>query len=317
MSAIFKNSRRMRVFSIIFALTLMGTACAAPTPVLSTPTEVLPTVTEVLPTQTQVLPTATEVLPTPTVILPTATATTAAAPSPTAPATLTPAGSSGTPQGAKVQVQVQTDGLAQSVLTEVVPAVSDTANSPYWEVLPEYTQLTLAGYPISSHLLKPQIFIYPAAQLAAANPGAGKIASDLKELLKTQQVGKSLPFMPLFNAQQVLHAQVKYLDFQNGKGVRFLTQFDQAPLPINNNELFYAFQGLTSDGKYYVAAVLPVNLAGLPADNKVTGQEPKEFSQDFPAYLTNMANQLNNQPAASFNPDLDVLDAMMESLTVK
>jgi hypothetical protein len=316
MSAMFKKSRRMWAFSIVLAITLTGTACAAPTPVLPTPTEVLPTATEVPPTSTQAPPTATELPPSPTAVLPSATATIAAPATPTAPSTLTPAGSSA-PQGAKAQVRVQTGGLAQGIATEVVPAVADTGNSPYWEVLPEYTRLTLAGYPISNHVLKAQIFIYPAAELATANQGAGKMASDLKQLLNSKQVGKDLPFMPLFNAQQMLHAQVKYLDFQNGKCVRFLTQYAQAPLPINNYELFYTFQGLTSDGKYYVAAVLPVNLAGLAADDKVTGQEPKEFSQDYPAYLTNMANQLNNQPAASFNPDLDALDAMMESLEVK
>ena len=110
-----------------------------------------------------------------------------------------------------------------------------------------------------------------------------------------------------------MHANIQYLDFKNGKGLRYLTQFDQAPLPINNNELFYTYQGLTDDGKYYVAAVLPVNHPSLPADQKVTGNEPPEFTSDFPKYVANVASNLNTQAANTFTPDLTKLDAMMSS----
>lgn len=40
-----------------------------------------------------------------------------------------------------------------------------------------------------------------------------------------------MPFLPLFNAQQAMHAHVQYLDFQSGQGLRYLTQYDQAPSP--------------------------------------------------------------------------------------
>ena len=126
-----------------------------------------------------------------------------------------------------------------------------------------------------------------------------------------------MPFLPLFNAQQVMHAHVQYLDFQDGQGLRYLTQFDQAFIPINNNELIYTYQGLTSDGRYYVAAVLPVNHPSLPADAAVTGNEPPEFTSDFPTYLQNVVASLNPQAANTFTPDLTQLDAMMSSLEIK
>jgi hypothetical protein len=111
---------------------------------------------------------------------------------------------------------------------------------------------------------------------------------------------------------------LKYLDFKNGQGVRFLTQFDQAYLPINNDELFYTYQGLTSDGKYYVAAVLPVNAADLPADGTVTDElKAGDFGANFMLYLEQVVKQLESQPATSFTPDLGKLDAMMASLEVK
>ena len=88
-------------------------------------------------------------------------------------------------------------------------------------------------------------------------------------------------------------------------------------MPINNYELIYTYQGLTSDGKYYVAAVLPVNHPSLPADGKVTGKEPPEFTSDFPTYLANVVKALNPQAANTFTPDLTQLDAMMSSLEIK
>ena len=198
-----------------------------------------------------------------------------------------------------------------------MPAVSAGENGPIWEVLPEYTRLILQGYPITSHLLKPQIFIYPVDALAAANPGAGQIVSSLKTLIQSPQEVPNMPFLPLLNAQQVMHANIQYLDFKNGKGLRYLTQFDQAPIPINNHELIYTYQGLTSDGKYYVAAVLPVNHPSLPADQKVTGNEPPEFTSDFPAYVANVASKPQHTGGKYIYPGSHQLDAMMSSLEIK
>ena len=64
-----------------------------------------------------------------------------------------------------------------------------------------------------------------------------------------------------------MHVQVQYLDFKSGTGVRFLTQFNNGMAPVNNHDLIYTFQGLTSDGKYYIAAVLPVTHPDLPANS--------------------------------------------------
>lgn len=242
-----------------------------------------------------------------------------------APAAVTPAAGLPTvaptdaplPVAQSPELTADLNGLAQGFSAQVIAAVPPTTDGPYWEALPEYTRLDLTGYPIGEHLMKPQIFIYPLSELAAANPGAGQIAADLQTLLQTQQVGKNLPFLPLFNASQVMHAQVQFLDFKNGQGVRFVTQFDQAPLPINNHELIYTYQGLTSDGKYYVAALLPVNLAGLPADETITGQESPEFVSDFLKYLETTVSLIDQQPASAFTPDLSTLDALIQSIEIK
>jgi hypothetical protein len=246
---------------------------------------------------------------------------------PTAPAkaTMPPAADTDTPPavqptqpaaGAVGELSLDLSGIAQDQLVETVAAVPASTDSPYWEILPEYHRVTLLGYPLTSHLHKPQIFVYPAADLAKANEGAGRIAADLQALLQARQAQERMPFLPLFNAQQVFHAQVQFLDFKNGSGVRFLTQFDQAPLPVNSYELFYTYQGLTKDGKYYIAAVLPLSHPDLPATDKVSEEQAADLNE-FPAYLTKTVAWLEQQPGASFTPDLARLDALIQSIEVK
>ena len=126
-----------------------------------------------------------------------------------------------------------------------------------------------------------------------------------------------MPFLPLFNAKQMMHSHTQYLDFQNGLGLRYLTWFSQGIVPVNNSELIYTYQGITSDGKYYVAAVLPINHSSLPTDGIITGNETPEFSSDYDTYLMNVAASLNTQSAKGFSPDLTQLDALMSSLEIK
>jgi hypothetical protein len=213
-------------------------------------------------------------------------------------------------------VTVDISGVAQDVTLSMVAAVPPSAEAPWWESMPQHSLLTLQGYPVAEHLHQPQIFVYPVAELGI-NEAAGNIADSLQTLLQDQQAGQNLPYLPLYNAAQVMHAQLQFLDFKNGQGVRYLTQFDQGILPINNHELLYTYQGLTSDGKYYLAAVLPVTLPGLPADENVTADLPADFTTNFPAYLASTVDLLEQQPAGAFIPDLSQLDAMLQSIEIK
>jgi hypothetical protein len=210
-------------------------------------------------------------------------------------------------------INLDYSGLAQDVTLETVPAQSESPDAPYWAYGPEYTVITLQGYPVTNHFFQPQIFIYPVAEMTASNEGMGTMAADLQALLGTQNPGETMPYLPLYNAAQVFHTQVQFLDFSNGRGVRFLTQFSQGLVLINNNDLIYTFQGLTNDGRYYIAAVLPITQQDLPADT--SGIE--EWPEDVQGYLATTAATLDQQLADSFSPDLNALDALIRSIEVK
>ena len=190
-------------------------------------------------------------------------------PSPAAKIVTSPAASPASDDPLTIQYLI---GMASGMTLEQVPA-AEGADLPYWQILPGYTQITLEGYPISDHIQKPQIFVYNVDEFSKVNETAGKVIAGLSGMMKTNTVSQiaaeqSAPFLPLDNTQQLIHARVRELSFQNGQGITFLTQSGQSYTPIRNQELIYTYQGLTQDGKYYVAAVLPVTLLSLPTQEK-------------------------------------------------
>ncbi len=202
--------------------------------------------------------------------------------------------------------------LAQNVQAQVQPAVPAGPDAPYWQGAPQFTRFVFNGYILSKTIQQPRIEVYPVADFRAVNPQAGKVIDALESYLAGKSLGANpgMPFLPLLNAAQTMHANPKSIKFQNGIGVRYLVQFDQGPTAINNYAMFYTYQGLTQDRKYYVAAILPVSNAILPADDQT------KPAGDFKEYVAATVKKLEAQPASSYQPDLGTLDALVESLTI-
>ncbi len=199
--------------------------------------------------------------------------------------------------------------------------------SPYeMELYPAHTELTLTGYPLSGKFFEPHISIFPVAAYTALIPAAvpGRVA-ELQALIAGGAVPPfvasfttGLPFLPTFNAGQAFYAQEQILPFASGSGIRFLTEFAQYYVPVNNTDLFYTYQGLTNDGLYWVSVILPVNLPMLPADatNPPGGVTWEEFSNTYEPYINDMVSQLNAQPGGNYIPSLLLLDGLVNSITI-
>ena len=205
-------------------------------------------------------------------------------------------------------------GFSQVQIAEVAP----DPNLAPWDFNPNMIQIDLNGYPVTNEYHTPTIRIYPVADYIALEPNLQNTISALQALLASQDPNpESIPFLPIFNAAQMMQAQVSYLTFQGGHGVRFITQYGQAFMPINNVSAFYAFSGLTDDGQYFISAMFPVTHPSFAADNMT---EPAEgwqaFTDNFETYINNLESALASQPPNAFTPDLAALDAMMESLLV-
>ena len=189
------------------------------------------------------------------------------------------------------------------------------------ETYPEYTKLTLKGYPLSAKFFTPYLSILPVQRYTELLPDfiPGQVAA-LQTLIGGGAPGdKDLPFLPTLNAAQMFHAQYQVVPFSNGSGIRYLTLLAQYFAPINNYELFYTYQGLTSDGKYWVSAILPVTSPLLPdnADNPPVGQTWDQFTNNYSSYITDLTTQLNSQATGSYTPDLAMLDALISSITIQ
>lgn len=222
------------------------------------------------------------------------------------------------PSGAQVNFEgvqfTYEPSLAAGVTTRIVPAEEDLGG-----IIPEHLEIVFDNYAWEGSMHTPTIYVFSVDSYRSANEYVNPIIDELMTTLEQKQPqSEHLPFLPMWNAGQMFYANLEYVDFQNGSGIRFLSQYGQAIYPINNNGLFYTFQGLTNDGAWYVAAVLPVANPGLSPDgNDPPGGDWEAFDQNFEAHLSQVTTFLQAQPPRSFTPDLDLLDELVRSLQVK
>jgi hypothetical protein len=216
--------------------------------------------------------------------------------------------------------------LAESIVGEVVRGISSDESSGFTQlVMPDHLVFSFmnsyadgqALYRQAANLeAKPQIVVYPSEAYRAMNDLAKQQIEGLQRVLEERPVvfEKSAPFLPTVNAAQMMQIQPVYLDFANGSGLRYLTQVAQETRPVNNQELFYTFQGLTDNGAYYLTAFFPLSSKFLPDDAATADDEA--FNAGFSAYLEEIVISLNGWSPADFKPDLSLLDAIVTSLNV-
>jgi hypothetical protein len=201
----------------------------------------------------------------------------------------------------------------------VVPLLAEAANEPGW-VMPAFYEFDFFGYAHPAGVFSPNIIVIPVQEYRALDPGADEQISQLQTILAQgfASLSEPLPLLPVMMAGQLIRARVEIMPFQNGSGLRYLTQLAQDAWPVNNEDLFYTFQGLTSDGSYYISAILPVSHPDLPATGAdyPTG-DYLQFSENFDEYAGSVAESLNQAAPGSFTPNLDWLDEMMRSLKIE
>ena len=238
------------------------------------------------------------------------------------------------PQGIPVQYRnvgfVLPIGLAADAAPELVPTATEQNGGP-WDAAPEHIRFRLDNYNVPANTFSVQrIDIYPADAYGSANAGANISLQRLKGVLadpSASLTNEKLPQVPYFNAASMFAAQVHRIHFADGDGVRMLTQYGQAVGPVANNGTFYHFEGLTSDGRYYIVAVLPVQApflqngnepnASLPAGGiPFPGYENMGDQQVYETYFGAVGAKLDATPADQFSPSLAALDAMLRSFNV-
>lgn len=234
-----------------------------------------------------------------------------------------------TPSGISVSFQnvsfVIPQGLASGANSELV-AVADETNSDPWSIAPEHILFKLTGYSSPLGSFQPVVRVYPAQEYAAVNSWAEGSLARLQNVLANPNgplTNDNLPTVP-FNgaAAQQYAAQVKLLAFNGGTGVRMISQYAQYAAPITKDNSFYHYEGLTKDGKYFVAVLFPVTLPlqstqeNPSADGISYPQIGTAPPEEITAYYQAITDLLSAASPEIFQPSLTQLDSLIQSITV-
>jgi hypothetical protein len=218
-------------------------------------------------------------------------------------------------------------GLASGMRGMEFPR-TDGQDLPYFELTPGHVVLKLEGYMLQNKFHEPQIYVYPALPYAELVPPAFESMHRLNNIFYDPNAPISadqLPIVPFFNAAQAFASNMQIISFQNGRGVRFLTEYAQYAAPVNNQELFYHFQGLTNDGAYYVIAILPITMPALVETGDAAAPLPSggipypdisDPNANFPGYYAAVTDLLNNTTSEIFTPNLMQLDQLIQSMSI-
>lgn len=207
-----------------------------------------------------------------------------------------------------------------------VPAFLDEELA-YWQKTPGHFLVLFNDYDLGESIHQPQVLVYPATDYAILSPAAFESMHRLRNImsdvvpLSTDQ----LPGVPFLNAQQLFASNIEKISFQNGSGIRFLTEYGQYPAPVNNQELFYLFLGFSEIGDYYIVAIFPITAPGLGGSSDPASAIPidgvaypdmSDPDADWDGYYAAAVNLLETTPPNSFAPVINQLDALVQSIWI-
>jgi hypothetical protein len=231
--------------------------------------------------------------------------------------------------------------LASRTETQTVPAVPFNDQTFYAGTHPTFVQISFPDFgsgqsyelPVLATENVAQVMVFQTADFHGFGDdgpqGFTQQLNALNNLLKTGagpahctemlSYEAALPFLPWINAKQVFCAQPQILEFANGRGVRYLSYYSQGLDPVVEQRVFYTFQGVTADGKFYVSALFPIQTGVFPTEPPACSK-CSDPNYDFPAEwkdtLTKQLNQLNAQPQDQFTPSLQLLDELIQSIQI-
>ncbi|HEX5868782.1 MAG TPA: hypothetical protein VFY65_00130, partial [Longimicrobium sp.] len=171
-------------------------------------------------------------------------------------------------------VRIEAAPIARTVSGRVLPPVQHVAGEgPPLNGQPARLRLHFDhdALPAAVNPLQRQVLVYPLAAYRALFPAGTQLVLDqridaLHGLLAERPEfvdAEEIPVLPDPGAVQAFRARVRYLEFDGGAGVAFITRYtaqaDSAGAP-----LVWTFQGVTDDGRYWISVFHPVHAPGLP-----------------------------------------------------
>lgn len=162
---------------------------------------------------------------------------------------------------------------------------------------------------------------------AEGKPAVATQVAALQAILETRPdlaastTNDPLPFLPVTVAYQQLRARPAYVDTPFVSGISYLTAFEQAgeggPLdsfPLTSTSLLATFQGLSTDGEWYVSVVQDLETSLLP--DEPSPRDIRSAGRDWDGYLADTVASIQAGSPSDFTPSLDAVDALVSSITI-
>lgn len=207
-------------------------------------------------------------------------------------------------------VVLDTKGFAKKMKTNVVPRKAhDKEDQVNWmNGEPEFLHITFDNEKADTWNYKQrQLLVYPVQTYLALYEADGKKEfngwmATMKKIIANKNADgvEEIPVLPSGDGHQVFRAQKKFVKFKQGSGIRFVSQYSNGDPPLSNKDMFYTFQGLTNDNRYYISFFHPLNIKDLPEN--ISAEKSEEY-----------ANKVEQK---RFSPTLDSLDRVIESLNL-
>ncbi len=211
--------------------------------------------------------------------------------------------------------------IPNAVGTGITTTKTDNVELPFINPsngpMPQHTVLEISGYPIGRQAY---IMIFKASEYSSY--------TDLtRQTLTTLQTFQYQTGQPLPNELTLgpLNPQAQALTSENAHGLRYLAQIIIGVVPVANDQIFYYYQGLTNDGLYYISAVFPVNApflasngdpSSLPIDG-IPFPPDNAVAEELNTYYVAIGERLNHADPSIFQPSLNALDSIIQSITIQ
>ena len=173
--------------------------------------------------------------------------------------------------------------------------------------MPEHTVLEISGYPL---VRSARIMVFKTSEYAAYSD----LTQHIINTLQTRAYETAQP-MPEELSLGPLSPQLLTLSPPNGHGLRYVTEILTAVVPVSNDQIFYYYQGLSNDGNYFISAILPIN-ASVLVSNEVPFPD-SGTAEDYDDYFAAVAKNLSDADPSEFQPDLGVLDSLIQSILIQ
>lgn len=181
--------------------------------------------------------------------------------------------------------------------------------------LPPHTRFYLGGLPAFGGA--PHVAVYPADAFNFAFVGA---VDQFKTFLNADEATPNVPLrLPVVaEGARRIDARAAYLNFNGGRGVRYLAVYGHGAEAITAYDVVYVFVGLTEDERSFVQVIIPLVATALPT------APPADFGADALLrdetlrleYLAEARRTLNSASDQSFRPRIDALDDMIRTLSI-